>query len=178
MAQSARWEVVNNDGDRYHEEGAKRYNSAQNLRWIADLLDSRFRVLGVPLGWDAILGLIPGLGDLTTNLASFYIMVQASNLGAPPSVILRMGLNLLIDNLLDSIPVLGNLADIFWRANTRNVALLDRYMRNPRRTSVRSGWVVALTIGVVMVSALACAALALYFGWAVLRWAAAGMAGW
>jgi len=164
------WEVVNEDNEKYHRDGAARHNSAQNLRWIAEMLDGRFRVLGIRFGWDSILGLIPGFGDIATNLVSFYLMIQASSLGAPPSVILRMGLNLVIDNLLDMIPLIGNLADVFWRANIRNVNLLERYMLNPRRATVSSRWVVGFTLVVVVFSALACAALALYFSAMLIQW--------
>lgn len=55
-------------------------------------------------------------------------------MGVPPSVVLRMGLNLLIDNLIDVIPILGNVFDIFWKANNKNVVLLEDYFRNPERT--------------------------------------------
>lgn len=177
MARAARWEVVDDENDPYHRAGARRFQKSQNLRYVASLLDSRFQIFGVRFGWDAVLGLIPGAGDLATNLAAFYIMVQASALGAPASVILRMGLNLLIDNLFDSIPVVGNLADIFWRANNRNVALLERYMANPRGTTASSRWIVGLTMVVVLLSALACAALAVYFGALFVRWLA-GSGGW
>lgn len=170
MARAAKWEVVDDDQDPYHHEGVKRMQSSERLRRLAELLDSRFRVLGIRIGWDAILGLVPGVGDVLTNVASFYILAEAARLGAPASVILRMGLNLLIDNLLDSIPLIGNIADIFWRANTRNIALLESYSLNPRRTTVRSRWALGLTVAVVLVSALACAALAVYFGVAFLRW--------
>jgi len=178
MARPTDWEVVDHDNTRHHQEGARRHNSARNLRWLAETLDSRYRIFGIRIGWDAILGLIPGFGDVATNVAGFYIMLQASNLGAPASVILRMGLNLVIDNLFDSVPVFGNIADIFWRANLRNVTLLERYMENPRRATVSSRWVVGLTALFVVLSALLCAALGIYFGVILLRWLFSAGQGW
>lgn len=172
------WEVVDDGTDSYRNEGAKRFNRAERIRWLARLLDSQFNFLGIRIGWDAILGLIPGVGDIATNLAGFFILIEASNLGAPPSVILRMGLNLIIDNVLDTVPLLGNIFDIFWRANTRNVALLERYMENPRRTVLRSRMVVVFTLVMVAAVSIACVALAIFAVAAILQWLTAGFRTW
>lgn len=168
MAQENRWEVVSGEGGR--ESGAGSRGSAEHLRWLAEMLDSHFNVLGVKVGWDAILGMIPGIGDLATNLAGFYIMALAANLGATPSVILRMGLNLIIDNLLDAVPILGSFFDIFWRANLKNVALLERYLEDPQRTVSNSRGVVLFAIAGVLLVSLACIGLAIYLAALLFQW--------
>lgn len=107
----------------------------ERLRKFARLLDSQYQLPGgIKIGWDSILTWVPGVGDLVTNFLSFYIIYQGILMGVPPSVVLRMGLNLLIDNLIDVIPILGNVFDIFWKANNKNVVLLEDYFRNPERT--------------------------------------------
>ena len=107
----------------------------ERLRKFARLLDSQYQLPGgIKIGWDSILTWVPGVGDLVTNFLSFYIIYQGILMGVPPSVVLRMGLNLLIDNLIDVIPILGNVFDIFWKANNKNVVLLEAYFRNPERT--------------------------------------------
>jgi hypothetical protein len=127
-----------------------------DLKSVADFMDSKFNFFGIKVGWDAILGFIPGIGDVITNLFSFYILFQGALRGAPPVIIARMGLNILIDNVLDAIPVFGNFLDIFWRANSKNVALVDQYLMNPTRAAQTSKWVLAsalaVAVGVVAVS--------------------------
>lgn len=119
----------------------------EDIRRLSDLMDSRFRGPGgFRFGWDGILGFIPFFGDFLTNGASLYIIVRAAAIGCPPSVLLRMGLNLLVDNMLDLIPVLGNFFDFFWRANNKNITLLERYLSDPRRTVRSSRVVVWLTV--------------------------------
>jgi hypothetical protein len=168
MAANKTWEVV--DEDHLRSEGASRHNTRQSLRWLAELLDSRYTFLGIRFGWDPIVGLIPGFGDILTSFAGFYILIQASNLGAPPSIILRMGLNLVIDNLFDAVPILGHIFDVFWRANLMNVALLDRYLENPRRTVARSRAVVIFTLLGVIIVSLLCAAFAAYLAIMLIQW--------
>lgn len=155
---------------RVHDGAGRRDQTAQ-LRWLADMLDTRFRLPGgFRIGWDGILGLIPGAGDLLTSGLSFYIILQAALLGAPPAVLARMGLNVLIDNLFDFLPVVGNLFDFVWKSNAKNMALLDRYLADPSRVAKRSKWAVAFTVaGVIAFAAVliagAVAASVLAFRW-------------
>ena len=99
------------------------------LRRWAVLLDSAFRVPGTRFrfGLDAILGLIPGLGDITTPTFSALILLHAVRMRLPLVVQARMVLNAALDMLLGLVPVLGDLADIGWKANLRNLALLERH---------------------------------------------------
>ena len=91
-------------------------------------MDDLFRVpvLGWRFGLDALIGLIPGLGDTSTALVSFYILAAAVRHGVPKITILRMGMNIGIDYLLGSLPVVGDVADAWWKSNQKNVALLRR----------------------------------------------------
>lgn len=99
------------------------------LRHGARLLDSAFVIpgLNVRIGLDPILGLIPGLGDLVSPIYTMAILAQARELGLPRVVQLRMILNVAIDALFGVFPVIGDLFDVAWKANDRNMALLERH---------------------------------------------------
>ena len=99
--------------------------SVERLGW---LMDDMFRVpvLGWRFGLDALIGLIPGLGDTSTALVSFYILAAAVRHGVPKITLLRMGLNIGFDYLLGSLPVVGDIADAWWKSNQMNVALLRK----------------------------------------------------
>jgi hypothetical protein len=101
------------------------------LRRWAVLLDSWFRVPGtrIRFGLDAIVGLVPGIGDLSTPVFAGMILLQAVRMRLPLVVQARMVLNAGIDMLLGLVPVLGDLVDVTWKANLRNLALLERHAR-------------------------------------------------
>lgn len=116
------------------------------LRGLARLMDAQFSVGGIKIGWDGILGLIPAFGEIVTTIVSLYILVAASQLGLPISVLARMGLNIICDNVLSSIPFLGWIVDFFYRSNLKNVDLIEKYLANPQQTVWRSRFVLALIV--------------------------------
>src|SRR5262245_50025326 len=99
--------------------------SLERLGWLMDDL-FRVPVLGWRFGLDAIVGLIPGFGDTTTSLVSFYILVSAVRYRVPKITLLRMGLNIGIDYLVGSLPIVGDVADAWWKSNQMNLALLRK----------------------------------------------------
>ncbi|HEX7036946.1 MAG TPA: DUF4112 domain-containing protein [Pseudomonadales bacterium] len=111
-----------------------------DVQRLATWLDDAFTIPGTRfrVGWDSIVGLVPGAGDLLTTLPALWIVMRALDLGVPKVVAARMVLNILIDNLIGAIPILGDLFDAVWKANRRNVELLDRYYRDPQITRRRS----------------------------------------
>lgn len=122
-------------------------------------MDSHFRgPYGYRFGWDAVLGLMPIIGDLITDIISLYVILRAALLGCPASVILRMGINVLVENLVDLIPVFGAAFDFFWKANTRNMRLLEGYFDNPHAVRRGSRFFVAFAIILVILLLLACIA--------------------
>jgi hypothetical protein len=132
------------------------------LSALARLLDSALRIPGtnVRFGLDAVIGLVPGVGDLAGAALAGYIVLAAARLGAPPSVLSRMLLNVAIDTVLGSVPIVGDVFDVAWRANARNVALLDRHVAEPAATRASSRLVVvavlaalALLVGAGLVAA-------------------------
>lgn len=99
--------------------------SVERLGWLMDDL-FRVPVLGWRFGLDALIGLIPGLGDTGTALVSFYILAAAVRHGVPKITLLRMGMNIGFDYLLGSLPLVGDVADAWWKSNQKNIALLRR----------------------------------------------------
>jgi hypothetical protein len=107
------------------------------LRKAAQLLDSAFVIPGTSyrVGLDPILGLMPGLGDLVSPLFTIGILWQARELAIPRVVLLRMIFNVAIDSLLGVVPVVGDLFDFAWKANNKNMALLEQHAQEERPAS-------------------------------------------
>jgi hypothetical protein len=133
-------------------------------RTLARLLDTAGRIPGtnVRFGLDPILGLVPGLGDVAGAALTGYIVLVGARLGASRSVIARMVLNIGIDALVGVVPVLGDVFDVAWKANTRNLALLERHLERPTAVARSSRAVVAGAIGALALLALGGIALAVW----------------
>ena len=126
------------------------------LRKWSVLLDSAFRVPGTTFtfGLDPILGLIPGIGDLTTPFFASLLLLHAVRLRIPRVVQLRMLINAAIDLAIGFVPFLGDAFDFGWKANVRNLALLERYA-SPESKASRADWVfVSVAIGLLGAVAL------------------------
>ncbi|WP_128255320.1 DUF4112 domain-containing protein [Falsirhodobacter deserti] len=95
---------------------------------LAHQLDARFKVLGFRFGWDGLLGLIPGVGDVAAAIPSALILHRAYSLGVPNSLLVRMGVNVALDTVIGSVPLLGSVFDIAYKSNLRNVAMLRRHL--------------------------------------------------
>ena len=146
----------------------------ERLRRYANVMDAAFRVPGtsIRVGLDSILGLIPGGGDLAGAALSAAVIVAAARRGAPGSVLARMTWNVLVDAGLGTIPLVGDLVDVGWKANLRNVRLLEEHLGAPEPTRKRSrAAVAAVAAGLVVVLALLAVGV-----WVVVR-AAFGLIG-
>jgi hypothetical protein len=123
----------------------------EHLSSLANLLDNSIPVPGTRMrvGLDAIIGLIPGIGDAVGGAASAYIIFQAARLGAPVAVLLRMLLNVGIEVVLGVIPFIGDLFDAGWKANLRNIALLRRTVE-ARGEAGRSSAAVVIGVGIAL----------------------------
>ena len=109
--------------------------SDEQLNLIATWLDDRFEIPGtrIRFGLDAIIGLIPGIGDALAALASLFIVFSAWKRGAARITVLRMMLNLVVEDTLGAIPIIGDIAHVAWKANRRNYNLLIRDQQSSRR---------------------------------------------
>lgn len=142
------------------------------LRTMVRLLETAIRVPGtrIRFGADALIGLVPGLGDLVGGVLSALIITEAIRAGVPRPVLLRMFGNIGVDVIGGAVPVAGDLFDLFWKSGVRNLALLEQYHRHPDRTrQATHRALVWLALGVGLLAA-AGMALALVSAWWVLRW--------
>jgi hypothetical protein len=94
------------------------------------LLERSFTIPGVnmPVGVDALVGLVPVLGEVVTTALGAYVVWEARNLGLPKWKLVRMGANVLFDTAIGAIPVIGDAADLLFRSNTRNLKILLRHL--------------------------------------------------
>ena len=138
-----------------------RTDPAANLRSLARLLDTAVTIPGtnIRFGLDALIGLVPGLGDMAGAAMSGYIVLAAARLGAPAPVLVRMVTNVAIDGVVGSVPLLGDLFDVGWRANIRNTDLLDRHLAEPAATRRASAGVVAGVVLALVLLAVGAVAL-------------------
>lgn len=138
-----------------------------NLDSLAKLLDSQFKIPGtnIRFGLDSLIGLVPGAGDFATLLVSGYMVMILAKNGASGFVLARMTLNILIDALVGSIPLLGDIFDVAFKANQRNMKLMrEHYMEGRHR-----GGAWKLILPVMFVLFLVVAALA-WLSYKILIW--------
>lgn len=109
----------------------------KRLELIGRLMDDAFQLPGTSyrIGWDGLIGLIPGVGDAATTLLSAYIVWEVKRLGVPRWTLARMVANIGIDFLVGLVPALGDVFDFAWKANRRNLTLLHRAIRSQPRES-------------------------------------------
>ncbi len=100
------------------------------LRRLSRLLDNAIGIPGTKFrfGLDPILGLLPGGGDTLTGGLSAYIVVEAARMGLPREILWQMVVNIILDSLAGTIPVIGDLFDVGWKSNVRNIALLEKHL--------------------------------------------------
>jgi len=138
------------------------------LRRIAELLDSAFLVPGTNyrIGLDPIIGLIPMIGDLASPLFTIGLLWQAYDLRIPKVVQLRMIFHAAIDGLVGAVPFFGDLFDFGWKANQRNLALLERHAYEERHADA-GDWlfVVAITVLLMAIAALPFVVAGLVISW-------------
>ena len=103
----------------------KRQEQLSSIRYWAHKMDSQWSVLGVPVGWDALCGLLPVIGDTVTACISLGLVNKARKMNIPKRMLLRMLANVAVDFFGGALPVLGDLFDLSWRANSKNLRLLE-----------------------------------------------------
>jgi hypothetical protein len=110
--------------------GLDRADALRRLEILAQLMDNAFLIPGLNrrVGLDAIIGLVPGIGDAVTTLVQSYVIWEARRLGAPKTLIARMVGNVALDGLVGLIPFAGDAFDAVFKANIRNVRLLREYL--------------------------------------------------
>jgi hypothetical protein len=103
------------------------------------------------MGLDPVIGLVPGLGDAAGALLAAWILLEAVRLGASRATLGRIASNIALDALVGTIPALGDVFDLFWKANLKNVALLERHALDPVGARKGDRLFVTLVAGGVLV---------------------------
>lgn len=150
--------------------------SLARLRRYADWLDSGIRipVLGWRIGLESILGLIPGVGDATGAILGGWVVVEAVRGGARPATLVRMLLNLALDATAGAVPLVGDLFDFVWKANSRNIALLERHQYDPVKAGRADRGFVAVLVVVTAVVCVVPVIGGIYLAAKLLGWLAGG----
>jgi hypothetical protein len=132
------------------KRGSKLFDD-ENLDLLSHILDDFLKIPGTSIrfGLDGIVGVIPGIGDLVGGIASCIIIVAAWMRGVPYVTVARMVANVGIEVVVGSIPIVGDMFDIAWRANRRNYALLAGSLAEPRKHTIQS-WVFLIGLCVLL----------------------------
>jgi len=128
-----------------------RIRKLSQLKALSHTLDNKFEgPLGFRFGLDGLLGLIPGIGDLITASLSLYIISQAAALGVGSATLIRMALNVAVENIMDMVPVFGNLFDFYWKSNSKNIILIEKHLAQPAKENIKSRIVLGLIIFILI----------------------------
>lgn len=125
----------------------------RNLQALARLLDSSIGIPGTRyrVGLDPLIGLIPGVGDFAGVLLSASILVSGARLGVPAALLLRMAANIGLEALVGTIPLLGDLFDAGWKANNRNVRIIERHLEEPERSGrANRRWLIGVSLALAV----------------------------
>ena len=137
------------------DRGRRVFND-ENLDMLTHVLDDWLRIPGTSIrfGVDAIIGLVPGIGDVLGGLASCILLLAAWFRGVPYITLVRMAVNVGIEVLVGSVPLLGDAFDVAWKANRRNYKLLVRHVEQPRRHTWKD-WAFLLTLTTAILAVFA-----------------------
>ncbi len=150
--------------DRMQATGSPLQRRLGRLAWV---LDSAIPLPGgFCIGVDGLMGLIPGVGDGAAALISTYIIAEGVRAGAPKMVLARMVGNVAVESAIGAVPIAGDLFDIVFKANVRNVALMNDYVGRPGKTTRSSKWfVIALVVALLATVAFSIWLSLLFLGW-------------
>ncbi|MBE9124056.1 DUF4112 domain-containing protein [Tychonema sp. LEGE 07199] len=142
--------------------------SLRRLRQISHLLDNAIPIPGTRyrIGLDPILGLIPGGGDLVGSIFAGYIVFKSAQMGVPQETLIKMAANIVFDTVAGTVPVAGDLLDVAWKANVKNIELLDAHLGSPE-PSKKADWlfVAALLLGLILIMGGMIFLSVMLFGW-------------
>lgn len=138
--------MINNDKD-YVYNRFQINKDFENIDRMAVFLDEKFEIFGFKFGWDPILNLIPYLGKVFGFLTSIGLVIIMAKHKVSGKVLIKMLGNVILDMMLGSIPLIGNIGDFFFKANTRNVAILKEHYYEGKHTG--SGKMILLTIAII-----------------------------
>ncbi len=106
----------------------------KDIKKLSETLDTKFKIGPIRFGLDSLIGFVPGIGDVISSLLSLYIVFRAFMSGLDVVIIFRMLVNVLIDTVIGSIPLVGDVFDIFWKSNQKNLRLFENGLKYPLKT--------------------------------------------
>jgi hypothetical protein len=133
----------------------KQIEVEENLETLSRYLDELFTIPGTgwKFGLDSLIGLIPNVGDISTSLVSFYILIAGVRYGVPKITLLRMAFNIGLDYAVGAIPFIGDAFDFFWKSNKQNMDLI-RERGKGRGTGTTGDWIFVLAIIGILIAIL------------------------
>jgi hypothetical protein len=140
----------------------------ERLNFLAWLLDSSIPIPGTrfTIGLDALIGLFPFIGDLIGVAASSYILAEANRMGVGKSILTRMAFNVAVEGVIGIVPILGDVFDAAWKANQKNVRLLNAWAERPHQTRRASRLFLAVLTAALIAFFAACG----YLTYLLFRW--------
>ncbi|HEY9809000.1 MAG TPA: DUF4112 domain-containing protein [Halomicronema sp.] len=138
--------------------------TVQRIRQLSHLLDNAIPIPGTRyrIGIDPILGLLPGGGDIASGLLSTYIIYSAAKLGVPQETLLKMVSNILLDTIAGTIPVVGDIADVAWKANLKNLEILETHLQLPPSSTKANPWIVFLLLAGLVLAIILVASFSIF----------------
>ncbi|HAJ59124.1 MAG TPA: DUF4112 domain-containing protein [Cyanobacteria bacterium UBA8543] len=152
-----------------HQPTSNQVSTLRRLRQMSHLLDNAIRIPGTPyrIGIDPLLDVLPVGGDFLGTAFSIYIVVEATRLGMPRSALVQMVLNIIFDTVIGAVPVLGTVVDATWKANVKNIELLEEHLDVPPQPKQKASWLfLALLLGGLLLVVVIMAAISVM----LLRW--------
>jgi hypothetical protein len=151
--------------------GPEERRRLERLRRLTKLLDNAIPIPGTRyrIGLDPILGLLPGVGDAIGTAMAGYLLVEAARFGVPRSVLVRMLLNIGVDTAVGAVPGVGDLFDFVWKADAKNLALLQEHLVQPAATRRTSRWVLVAVLAAVIALAVGAVALVILLSQTISR---------
>ena len=145
------------------EERRRRQALEPLFKWVAFIMDEVVRVPGTKFrfGLDPLLGLIPGIGDTSSALVSAFALIQAARLGVPKILLARMSLNILLNEVIGIVPVIGDAFSFWFKSNARNHKIIQEHTLTGAAAK-RSDWIFVIAVLVILVGVV-CLGLVLSF---------------
>jgi hypothetical protein len=163
--QEVDWEVLP------PEEKRKREGLEPLFKWLALIMDEFLRVPGTQFrfGLDPLIGLVPGIGDTGSALVSAFALIQAVRVGVPKILLARMSLNILINEIVGIVPIVGDAFSFWFKSNARNYQIIKEHLGAPR-VSRRGDWIFVIAVLVLLAAIVGCGLLvSLLFFWEIAR---------
>jgi hypothetical protein len=153
--QEVDWEVLP------PEEKRRRQGLEPLFKWLALVMDEFIRVPGTKFkfGLDPLLGLVPGIGDTGSALVSAFALIQAARLGVPKILLVRMSLNILINEVVGIVPVIGDAFSFWFKSNARNYQIIRDHTAAPGAVARRSDWIFVIAVLVLLAGIFFCGLL-------------------